>query len=244
MSSRVQISMSNFLRLTLFLPYFAFITCIVLTIFKDIEKSTRTHCKVSNFLPSISAITAGFEPQRFIWRVSFGLNSIIRYLIGYLQLQRLLNRHHIASREFYILIQKINSSIHFLELTFLLVLTYVSSNEIKLIHQCGFIGFMICSLLHMLCTILIDYYWPRTKTTCFNDREKFIRAKRLKWFIYNIISFFISLYFFFRHNFFCEPYIYSMYCFFEYFVILTNISYHSVIREEWDQEEGQIQFFY
>jgi MFS family permease len=234
----------NFLRLTYFLPYFAFITCIIVTVFKDFEKSTHTHCKVINVLPSISAIIAGFEPQRFIWRFCFALTSIPRYLIGYLQFQRLLNRHHVALPEYYRLIQMINSSIHFLELTFLLLLTYISSKEIKRMHEYGFIGFMMCSLLHMFCTIIIDYYWPRTKNSCLTEKEKYFRRKRFKWFMYNSISFLISLYFFFRHNFFCEPYIYSIYCFFEYFVILTNIGYHSIVPDEWDQQEGQIQFFY
>ena len=242
--SGVQASLRHFLNLTYYLPYFAFIVCICLSILKDNKKSTNTHCKVFNFLPSISAIIAHFEPQRFIWRLSFALNSVPRYLIGYLQLQNLLHRHHIAFRDTYKLIQIINSCIHFFELTCLLLLTYISSNEIKWIHECGFIGFMICSLLHMILTILIDYYWPRTKNSCLSDKEKRLRLKRLKWFICNIISFFIALCFFFRHNYFCEPYIYSLYCLFEYFIVVTNIGYHSVIRDEWDQQEGQIHIFY
>jgi hypothetical protein len=103
---------------------------------------------------------------------------------------------------------------------------------------------MICSLLHMLMTLLIDYFWPRTITSRISDQEKSARSKRLKWFIVNIMSFLISLYFYFRHNSFCEANIYSMYCLFEYFVVLTNIAYHSVVMDEWDQQGGQIQIFY
>ncbi len=242
--SGVQISMRHFLCFAYFLPFLAFIICISLTIVKDNTKATSTHCNVTNFLPSISAIIGGFEPQRFIWRFSFALDSTPRYIIGYLQLQRLLNRHHVVYRARYRLIQIINSSIHFLELTFLLLLTYVSSNEIKRIHVYGFIGFMMCSLCHMLCTILIDYYWPRTKKFFLNEKDKNCRTKRFKWFIIHLVSFLISLYFFYRHNHFCEPYIYSMFCSFEYLVVLTNIGYHSIIREEWDHKAGQIQFYY
>jgi hypothetical protein len=236
--------MYNLLRFTLFFPYFAFVLCLVLTIFKDMKKSTRTHCKVPNVLPSISAVIAGFEPQRFIWRLSFALNSTPRYLIAYLQLQRLLNRHHVASRELYRLAQVINHAIHFLELTFLLLLTYVSSNEVKRTHEYAFVGFILCSLMHMLATTLIDYYWPCTAGVDFTEREKHLRQKRLKWFVYNALCFFLAVVFFLRHMSFCEPYVYSFFSFFEYFVILTNIGYHSTIREEWDQEAGQIQFFY
>jgi hypothetical protein len=236
--------MYHFLWYAYFLPFFAFITCISLTLVKDNVKATRTHCNVTNILPSISASVGGFEPQRFIWRLSFALDSTPRYVIGYLQLQRLLNRHHVTFPKCYRLIQIINTCIHFLELTFLLLLTYISSNEIKQIHIYGFIGFVNCSLLHMLCTVLIDYYWPRTKKFCLNEKEKRLRLKRLICFLFHIVSVFISLYFFYRHNKFCESYIYSVYCLFEYCVVVTNISYHSIIRDELDQLAGQIQFFY
>ncbi|CAF0896792.1 unnamed protein product [Adineta ricciae] len=204
------------------------------------KKSTKTHCKVPNVFPSMSAIIAGFEPQRFVWRLSFALTSVPRYFIAYLQLQRLLNRSHIAYRELYRWVQLINSLIHTVELTFLLQLTYISSNENKRMHEYGYLGFAVCSSIHMLGTILIDYYWPRMKKICLNERERACRRKRLKWFLFNFVSLTISLYFFYRHNRFCEPFIYSGYCLFEYFVILTNISYHSIIRDEWDQTDGQV----
>jgi hypothetical protein len=50
---------------------------------------------------------------------------------------------------------------------------------------------MICSLLHMLMTLFIDYFWPRTITSRISDQEKSARSKRLKWFIVNIMSFLI-----------------------------------------------------
>jgi len=240
----VQILINHFLRFTFYLPCFAFLACIILTILKDNEKATRTHCNVTNYLPSISAAIAGYEPQRFIWRFSFALDSTPRYIIGYLLLQRLLNRHHISFPKLYRWIQILNSSIHFLELTFLLLLTYISSNEKKWLHESGFFGFIICSLIHMLTTILIDFYWPRTKSDCVSEKDKYFRSKRFRWFICNIVCLFCSLCFFVRHNQYCEPYVYTMFCFFEYFVILTNIAYHSIIRDEWDQQAGVLQFFY
>ena len=225
------------------MPCIALFSCLGLSFVKDFEKSTRTHCNVFNFLPSVSASIGDCEPQRYIWRLCFALDSIPRYIIAYLQLIRLLKRHHVAFSEIYSLVQLINSGIHGLELTFLLLLTYISSNEIKWIHEYSFVGFMICSLLHMLLTILIDYFWPRTINYRPDYQEKLIRSKRLKWFIVNITSFFTSLYFFFRHNNNCERNIYSMFCLCEYIVILSNIAYHNVVMEEWDPR-GQIRFLY
>jgi hypothetical protein len=240
----VQISIRHLLWFAYSLPSFALFCCVGLSLIKDFEQSTRTHCNVFNFLPSISAAIGDCVPQRYIWRLCFALDSIPRYLIAYLQLIRCLNRHHVGLIELYPLVQISNSCIHFLELTFLLLLTFISSTEIHWIHECSFIGFMICSLLHMFVTVLIDYFWPRTISYRVNDQEILVRSKRLKWFIVNISSFFISVYFFFRHNSFCEPNIYSMYCLFEYFVVLTNIAYHSVVMDEWDSQAGQIQIFY
>ncbi|CAF1296357.1 unnamed protein product [Rotaria sordida] len=242
MLSRIHVSMRQFLWFAYILPCFALLSCVSLSLVKDFEKSTHTHCNVSNFLPSISASIGDYEPQRFIWRLCFALDSIPRYIIAYLQLNHVLNRHHIDYPEYYTLVQITNSTFHFLELTFLLLLTYISSNEIRWIHECSFVSFILCSLLHMLLTILIDYFWPRIINISLNEQEKSLRSKRLRWFILNIFSISISLYFYYRHIHFCEPNIYSMFCLFEYIVVITNIGYHSVVMNEWSQQGVQIQF--
>lgn len=236
--------MRYFLWFTYVLPCFALFSCVGLSLLKDFEKSTRTHCQVFNFLPSISASIGDCEPQRYIWRFCFALDSVPRYVVAFLQLRRLLNRHHMVLPELYQLFQLTNTGIHVLELTFLLILTYVSSTEVHWAHEYSFIGFMVCSLVHMLLTILIDYFWPRTMNYRLSDQEILVRGQRCRWFFANIFCFFMSLYFYFRHNDYCEPYMYSGYCFFEYIVVLTNIAYHSVVMYEWDQNAGQIQFFY
>ena len=242
--SDLRVSMRHFLWFTYSLPCFALFSCVGLSLLKDFERSTRTHCNVFNFLPSVSASIGDCEPQRYIWRLCFALDSIPRYIIGYLQLLRVLRRPNVAFAELYTLAQITNSTIHFVELSCLLLLTYVSSSEIKWAHESAFIGFMICSLLHMIFNVLIDYFWPRTTTNRLTVQERLLRSQRLQWFALNIFSFLISLYFYFRHNSFCEAHMYSMYCLFEYFVVLTNIAYHSVIMNEWDLTTGQIQFIY
>ncbi|CAF4475918.1 unnamed protein product [Rotaria sp. Silwood2] len=242
MLSRIHISMRQFLWFTYTLPCFALFSCVSLSLMKDFEKSTHTHCNVTNFLPSISASIGQYEPQRFIWRFCFALDSIPRYIIAYLQLNHVLNRQHIDLPERFTLVQITSSTFHFLELTFLLLLTYVSSREIKWIHEYSFISFIICSLTHMLLTVLTDYFWPRIIRIPLNEQEKSFRSKRLRWFMLNILSILISFYFYYRHVKFCEPYIYSMFCLFEYIVVITNIAYHSVIMNEWNQQGVQVQF--
>ncbi|CAF1575973.1 unnamed protein product [Rotaria sp. Silwood1] len=242
MLSRIHISMRHFLWFVYILPCFALFSCVSLSLMKDFEKSTRTHCNVSNFLPSISASIGEYEPQRFIWRFCFALNSIPRYVIAYLQLNHVLNRHYMDYPERFTLVQITGSTFHFLELTSLLLLTYVSSNEIKWIHECSFISFIICSLAHMLLTALTDYFWPRIIHIPLNEQEKSLRSKRLRWFMLNILSVLTSFYLYYRHVTFCEPYIYSLFCLFEYIIVITNIAYHSVIMNEWNQQDVQVQF--
>ena len=42
----------------------------------------------------------------------------------------------------------------------------------------------------------------------------------------NFIAIPALVYFYWRHNTYCEPYIYTMFCFVEYLIVLMNIVYH------------------
>ena len=42
----------------------------------------------------------------------------------------------------------------------------------------------------------------------------------------NVIAIPALIYFYWRHNAYCEPYVYSMFCFIEYAIVLTNVGYH------------------
>ncbi len=122
---------------------------------------------------------------------------------------------------------------HFIELTSLLVLTYVSSVEIFLVHKIGFILFLASSSFYMILTIL-TYYWPRLgtydKTECsLTFKEQLSKKYKLRVFLFYCISFLTSLYFYIRHNTYCEPLIYSYFSFFEYLTVLANIIYHTII---------------
>ena len=42
----------------------------------------------------------------------------------------------------------------------------------------------------------------------------------------NVIAIPALMYFYWRHNTYCEPYIYSLFCILEYSVVLMNVGYH------------------
>lgn len=70
---------------TVSLPLFAFLICVVLTIYKDFEKANHTHCKVPNYLPSISASIGTFDPQRFIWQTAIYIHVLPRFYFIFLR---------------------------------------------------------------------------------------------------------------------------------------------------------------
>lgn len=55
---------------TVSLPLFAFLFCVVWSVLYDFERSTMTHCAVTNLLPSISAAIGNYQPQRFVWQAA------------------------------------------------------------------------------------------------------------------------------------------------------------------------------
>ena len=230
--------MKHFLWFTYMLSFFAFFSCISLTIWKDLDRTILTQCPAYNILPTVSASVAFCFPQFYIWRFCFALTCLPRYIIGYLQMEYRILRSYMASPKRYRLTERINGVFHFLELTCLFLLTYVSLSEGQSIHVYGYLGFVFFSLLHMLFTVGVDYLWSRTSKP--TELEKKSRAKRCRWFLINLLSFLISTYFYLRSNNFCEPMIYSLYSLFEYFVILTNIAYHGTVIEEWHYQ-GHIQ---
>lgn len=70
---------------TVSLPLFAFITCVLITLYKDFENANNTHCKVPNIFPSISASIGNYEPQRTIWRTAIYSHAPLRFFIIYLR---------------------------------------------------------------------------------------------------------------------------------------------------------------
>lgn len=211
----------------------AFIACILLSIFKDFHLANRTHCNVPNVFPSISSSISSFYPQSFIWRLFIGLDSFPRYFIAYVyykkyykpkeQLVRFGAAYHRLVRFIFV--------IHVIELTALLALTYISSVEMFVAHAASFIIFISASTVYMILTLL-TYYWPRE--ALLSKKETRSRQLKTRTFLFYASMCLGSVYFYQRHNAYCEPYVYSMFSLFEYLVVLANIYYHSIIIVDLD----------
>lgn len=77
--SFARFSFTKFAVTTVSLPLFAFTLCVIISIVKDFESSTSTHCRVFNVLPSVSAAIGSYYPQNFLWKLAIGLHALPRY---------------------------------------------------------------------------------------------------------------------------------------------------------------------
>ncbi|KAM5127089.1 post-GPI attachment to proteins factor 2 [Mantella aurantiaca] len=172
--------------------------------------------EVPNYLPSISAAIGGVTPQRYVWRFCIGLHSAPRLIMGVAYL----NFYGGLGASYWFC--SINFLLYVFEILFLLLLTYVSSNENQGIHQLAFSFFMIFSLSHMIVTLLI---WRNKKySVSAEGRRSYTYKKRL--FFFNLLSFSVSMLFYIRHNIYCEPGVYTIFALLEYLVVLSNIGFH------------------
>lgn len=112
-SSRIKIPFQELAIATATAQISSLVFCLAWSIKFNFHESTATHCRVDNYLPSLSA-TLDFTPQRDVWRAFIGLTSPPRYFIAYLY-------YRIIFRS------KILLFLHWLEVTALIGLSMVDS---------------------------------------------------------------------------------------------------------------------
>ena len=113
----------------------------------------------------------------------------------------------------------------------LLGLSIVPSIENFTFHKICFGGFVFTSLVNMLVTyhlMLISFQYSKPRNGEYEIRKLVMKSLEWKRSILkaNLVAIPALIYFYWRHNTFCEPYIYSMFCFVEYSIVLMNIAYH------------------
>ncbi|XP_028401382.1 post-GPI attachment to proteins factor 2-like isoform X2 [Dendronephthya gigantea] len=220
----LKIKLQRILRMPLLFALFGFFSCVILSVVYNFEDATKTHCNVPNYIPSISTSIGDFRPQTYIWRICIALHCFPRIMISIFYFNYYaLKLKDPPSTQFTIL-NGLNSLLTILEILALLVLTYVSSRENFGIHENAFISFMVCSMCYMLTTCIL-FKWT-SKDPMTNEEVKSFKRK-IYLMITNYSSFALAVYFYFRHNWYCEPGIYSYFALCEYVTVLTNIWFHS-----------------
>lgn len=112
-NSRIKIPFQELAITTATAQISSLVFCLAWSIKFNFHESTATHCRVDNYLPSLSA-TLDFTPQRDVWRACVGLTGPPRYFIAYLY-------YKIIFRS------KVLLFLHWLEVTALIGLSIVDS---------------------------------------------------------------------------------------------------------------------
>jgi len=221
-SYTVPLNLQQLAKFTVSLPLFAFGFCIFWSFWYNFENSTYTHCEVDNFAPSISAAIGSFVPQKYVWQTCMAIHTAPRFLFAVLYN----NIYH--ARLTYLtsrtkLIIRLNFCLAVTEILALLGLSIVSSQEQFDIHKVCFGTFLATAF----CYMGTSYY---LYTCCGfkpqNSHE--LTSLQLKKIILSINVLLIPLLMFFyhRHNEYCEPYIYSWFCICEYLIVILNMVFH------------------
>lgn len=215
---RVVVPFSKVAWLTVSLPFLAFVFCVAWSVLYNFEHATSTHCQVYNFLPSVSAAIGHYRPQRDVWKTAIALQATVRIIV-FMMYYRYYKEHvYIWARH----LSNVALVMYAVENTSLVTLSFWTSDENYTFHKMSFIMFLITSFIHMF----LAYYIMRN---CLNVAKDF-HDTSLKWkwrsMMLNVFSILIACYFFYRHNKYCEPFVYSMFALSEYGVVISNMGYH------------------
>lgn len=200
-SALIEVAFPKIAIVTASLPFLAFIFCILWSLLFNFVDSTSTHCHVSNYLPSVSAAVGSYAPQKYVWRICIALHSTPRYVVMFMYYVQF-------HRSVLILL------LNWVEISCLLGLTFISSTENFQVHATSFTSFILANLLGMFITPKRLIGTPKSRKA-----KSFLRLT-------NMISIVFASYFYVRHNWHCEPGVYTLFALFEYIVVLSNIAYH------------------
>ncbi|XP_041460273.1 post-GPI attachment to proteins factor 2-like isoform X2 [Lytechinus variegatus] len=223
-------------RVTAGIMCVGFLLSVACAIIFNFEITTRTHCGVSNYLPSISAAIAE-PPSCYLWRLAVTLCSAQRVfftLVHYNMYSSIL-----VNKAQY---QWLCKLCFFLELTEnlgLIGLTCVSSVENHKAHEYFFIVFQTCALLYMMILCMI-HRLAITQGPVPTSQEYKTFMRKFTLFITNLVAFISALYFFYRHNRYCEPGVYTIFAFLEYVVVMSNILFHFMVTNNFKEREMKV----
>ena len=215
------VSFQRLALVTVALPLFGFAFCVFWSLCFDFFESTSTHCGVSNYLPSVSASIGSFSPQKHVWRLTIALHSTPRYLVAFVYFKLI---HY----------SKLLFVLNVVEISALLGLSIVSSTDnfgninykFTFVYERFLLTFyLIFLVIHANCFLLfISSTFCGTMIHLLDERlwSKF----KLKSYIINTLAWILALFFYIRHNQYCETGVYTMFAAAEYIFVLSNMIFH------------------
>jgi hypothetical protein len=208
-------------KCTLGFPALAFFISVIWTLLIDFDPKSSTHCEVDEFLPSFSSVIGEGISQKYIWNIAIAFHAAPRFLLANLYRNLYVERLNIGAwtPKFITL----NYYLNCVEALCLVGLSFISSTEYYPAHKACFI-FFICTYGVSLSLTNYMIKFCGFEARC---REETISYQWKKKILISTCLFIpLALYFFYRHNEYCEPHVYSFFGVFEYLIILGNMFYH------------------
>ncbi|XP_061183638.1 post-GPI attachment to proteins factor 2-like isoform X1 [Saccostrea echinata] len=231
------INFSLLVTVAALLPLLGALICILLSILYNFKESTWTHCRVSNYLPSISSAIGGYAPQKYIWRICIALHAAPRFLFAFSYYGYYIHFHVGTRNTLYKTLAKLCVFLHIIENAALVTLTYVSSTDNYAVHENMFIIFMVCSECYMLLSCIL-YKWGHTSNGRAMTKMEVMSYQYKKiLFVFNITMFVAAVYMFFRHEWYCETGVYSIFALCEYLVVFSNIAFHYTAKYDFSDQQ-------
>ncbi|KAI6177128.1 Ribosomal-L16 domain-containing protein [Aphelenchoides bicaudatus] len=192
------------------------------------DEATRTHCGVPNWLPSVSAAVASYAPERYIWRLFIGIHGSPRIVLAIAYRNLILKSPLGPARSlvWFPLACNFACFLNIVEVVCLLLLTSISSIDDYFLHKLAFIGFATCGICFMFLSTWLYDKSGRRRTSQLGEKSF---QYKVSCCAISTISLFMALYFFYRHNTYCETGIYTLFALCEYSVIIFNILFHSTL---------------
>eukprot|EP01126_Amoeba_proteus_P046667 TRINITY_DN5284_c0_g1_i11.p1 TRINITY_DN5284_c0_g1~~TRINITY_DN5284_c0_g1_i11.p1 ORF type:complete len:314 (-),score=35.73 TRINITY_DN5284_c0_g1_i11:100-1041(-) len=201
-------------------PIFSIFGSVIYSMIFHFDHVTRTHCKVPNPLPSISAATGNKIPERFFFRFGILVHSSQRIVDGILIYIWFKNR--LPPTLSNMALNRLMFWFHLAENFCLWGLTYIGTNEYYMYHEKSFVFWLIFQGLKCLLHIIL---FPRAVPNPSPYHAKYF--SRRKWvFVTNIFCLVLALSLFGLHNTVCIPYLYALFALVEYVVVCTNIYFN------------------
>jgi len=215
-------------KVTVALPACGFVSSLLYSLIYDFENTANTHCDVDEFAPSLSAVIGDNIPQKYVWNICIALHAAPRFLFAHMYRQYFLDR--LTTGRWTQTLVQLNYWTNITETLCLIGLSYVGSNELFEAHAFFFTLFVITYVVSI--TLVTCYFLPfcgyQTKSPVDRDCYK-IKTRLL---ISTYISGSFAVYFYWRHNEYCEPYVYSFFGLSEYTLILSNMAYHGLAAKD------------
>jgi len=214
MSTGVNYKFRRLVAASASLVLFAFTFTILYSLAFHFKKTTRTHCNVPNYLPSLSAAFS-HSPQITVWRAVIFLHTPLRFLIG-------LAYYRLYKTVFRQCRWRICIFLLSLENTSLLLLSFISSRHHHTAHRNAFTLFLISSELYVIFSLFL---W-KSREAHFTSLQKYSYRVKMYAALVHILSAVSATYFYHRHTSHCEPLMYTWFCLSEYVVVFSNIVFH------------------